>query len=381
MAEIGLIASIFGVAAFGTKVATTLYETGDVMIHAHQQIASMAKHVSQFSAVLRHVGRVLETEKGSCSKDLLRDVRKIKRSSKATFKEINSTLRRTLKSKRFRRVRWLFEKSKAKELEARLDSEQSTLQTMIQSVIVSSMQSRYATFFFTRTIKKGTNICRSKGDSEKLSTLREEIACLKTLIVENYNNVTNLQHAEESTEAEVQRPSYPIRDDDRGWPLDDSETLISSSPPPRLLYDSSLSDTDEEGSGPDETANNVKSTQSQHQDEQGNVEYSAGNAQTSSDNQVTAVQPLAANGNSFKPGMHRASALLLQMVPYRPTASNSRHMNPSNSLLYDVSRSSKNIDTNPEPVMEEATKSVRLLLDKWTTSGSAPVSDLLVDEG
>jgi len=38
MAEIGLVASIFSVAAVGTSVATTLYETADVMINADQQI-------------------------------------------------------------------------------------------------------------------------------------------------------------------------------------------------------------------------------------------------------------------------------------------------------------------------------------------------------
>lgn len=145
MAEIGLVASIFGVASFGTKVATSLYEAADVMYHAHDQISSMAKHVSQFTAVLRHLGGVLKAEKGNCSKDLLREIRKIKRSCRATFKEIN----RTVRSKRFRSfvpVRWLFKKGKAKELELRLDSEQNMLQVMIHTITVSKlgdMQSKY----------------------------------------------------------------------------------------------------------------------------------------------------------------------------------------------------------------------------------------------
>ena len=110
MTEVGLVASIFDVASFGTKIATSLYGAAGVMIHAHQQVASMAKHVSQFTAVLRHLGRVLEAEKGSCSKDLLHEIRKIKRSCKSTFKEINATVM----SRQFRSfvpVRWLFKKS------------------------------------------------------------------------------------------------------------------------------------------------------------------------------------------------------------------------------------------------------------------------------
>lgn len=122
MAEIGLVASIFSVAAFGTSVAATLYQTADIMINADQQIYALAKHVSQSTAVLKHMGEMLEAERANCSKDLLRDIRKIKHSCKRTFKEIKSTA----KSNRFRllgSVRWLFKRTKAMELEARLDSQ------------------------------------------------------------------------------------------------------------------------------------------------------------------------------------------------------------------------------------------------------------------
>ena len=148
MAEIGLIASIFSVAAFGTSVATTLYRTADVMINADQQIYALAKHVSQATAVLKHMGEVLETEKANCSKELLRDIRKIKHSCKRTFKEIKTTT----KSKRFRflgSVRWLFKRTKAIELEARLESQQSMLQCIIHTLSVSKlgrMDSRYTSF-------------------------------------------------------------------------------------------------------------------------------------------------------------------------------------------------------------------------------------------
>lgn len=145
MAEIGLVASIFGLAAFGTSVATTLYEAADIMINANQQLLALAKHVSQFTAVLKHMGQVLETEKANCSKEILRDIRKIKHSCKRTFREISSTV----KSKRFRHfvpVRWLFKRTKAIELEARLDSQQSMLQCMIHTLTVSKLgriDSRY----------------------------------------------------------------------------------------------------------------------------------------------------------------------------------------------------------------------------------------------
>ena len=143
MAEIGLAASIISVAAFGVSVATTLYETADIMRSAYQQIRAMAKHVTQFAAVLNHMGQVLKTEKTNCSKEVLRDIRKIKHSCKGTFKDIESTV----KARRFRRVMWLFKRTKAMELEARLDSQQSMLQCMIHTLTVSKLShidSRYA---------------------------------------------------------------------------------------------------------------------------------------------------------------------------------------------------------------------------------------------
>lgn len=91
------------------------------MINTDQQIYALAKHVSQSTAVLKNMGEVLEAEKANCSKELLRDIRKIEHSCKRTFKEIKATT----KSKRFRvlgSVRWLFKRTKAMELEAWLDS-------------------------------------------------------------------------------------------------------------------------------------------------------------------------------------------------------------------------------------------------------------------
>lgn len=138
MAEFGLVASIFSVAAVGTSVATTLYEAADVMIHARQQIFALAKHVAQFTAVLKHMGQVLETEKANCSKGVLRDIRKLQHSCKRTFREINSTVK-AKRSRRFIPIRWLFKRTKAMELEARLDSQQSMLQCIIHTLTVSKL--------------------------------------------------------------------------------------------------------------------------------------------------------------------------------------------------------------------------------------------------
>ena len=140
MAEVA--ASIISLVAFGTSVAKKLYETADIVGNANQQIRALAKHVTQFTAVLNHMGHVLKTEKENCSKEVLRDIRKIKHSCKRTFRDIENAV----KARRFQRLMWLFKRTKAMELEARLDSQQSMLQCMIHTLTVSKlshMDSRY----------------------------------------------------------------------------------------------------------------------------------------------------------------------------------------------------------------------------------------------
>ena len=138
MAEIALVASIAGVASLGIELVKSLYQTGDVLVNAHNQIKSIARRVNQFTRILKHLASVLQAERGLCSEDLLNEVSLIIEICKSTFKEIDATLR----SKRFpslKSVRWVFKKSKAAELEARLASEQSMLQVMIQTVTVSKI--------------------------------------------------------------------------------------------------------------------------------------------------------------------------------------------------------------------------------------------------
>ena len=93
MAEIGLVASVIQIAGFGAAVAKNLYDAADVMYHASEEILALAKHVSQFTAVLKRIGEVLESEKANCSKKLLQDIRSIKRSYKKAFKEIEATVK------------------------------------------------------------------------------------------------------------------------------------------------------------------------------------------------------------------------------------------------------------------------------------------------
>ena len=138
MAEIGLIASIASVAAIGTSVATTLYRTADVMRSANKETLLLAKHVSQATAVLKRMGEVLDVENANCSKKLLRDIRRIHYSCKRTFRETRSTAA-PKRSTFLTSISWLFKKAKITELIARLDSQQSMMQSIMQTLTVSKL--------------------------------------------------------------------------------------------------------------------------------------------------------------------------------------------------------------------------------------------------
>ena len=388
MAEIGLAASIISVAAFGASVATTLYETADIMKNANQQIRALAKHVTQFTAVLNHMGQVLKTEKTNCSKEVIRDIRKIKHSCKRTFSEIKSTV----KAKRFPSFMWLFKRTKAMELEARLDSQQSMLQCMIHTLTVSrlsNMDSRYAQApnqFGESHLK----IYRSKKDSEHITGLKVEIKLLKTFIKESYDNLIALRRAEQSTEAEVRY--QPLSRDathlTTHHPYMDSSTFPSdpisapnafeppitrSSSPTSKGSKSDNEDSNTDDGGDDDDHNDVSSTKSKDQNDHDGT-GPKGDA-SSAKELISGVPylPRLSYSDSLNPDIYRESNLLLQMVPYRPS-------DPEPIRSDRLISRGHGPDSGTTSATQEVTKSVRLLLDKWTTSGSAPISNILEEE-
>ena len=138
MAEIGLAASIITIAAAGTACATALYEAADVISHSNEQIYALAKHVTQSTAVLKQMAHVLREERDNCTKKVLRDIRSIRRSCKRTFREISSTVS-SVNLRFIGPVKWLFKKPKTQELLVRLDSQQSLVQCVIQTLTVSKL--------------------------------------------------------------------------------------------------------------------------------------------------------------------------------------------------------------------------------------------------
>lgn len=139
---------------------------------------------------------------------------------------------------------------------------------------------------------------------------------------------------------------------------------------------SSLSDSDHEDVGPARTAGSVRRSKSRGHVDQDHSESSSDDTHRTDRLQESTVQQVSTYSGPAGFSTHRASTSLLQMVPYRHNAAYARQGTLFISAGPDGS-------TRPATVtgsaMEEATRSVRLLLDKWTTSGSAPVSEILAE--
>ena len=232
-----------------------------------------------------------------------------------------------------------------------------------------------------------TEIHRSKEDSGHMTSLKVEIKLLTTLVKENYDKLMALRHAEESTEAEARYQSVsgdgshpkvhnPHVNDSTfpSDPIDVSNAFEppirrSSSPTPNVSDSDHGGSSSEDGDGDDNDSISSPKSQNDHGDTGPKDTYFDANGIISG----SSSKPQLSYNDSSDPVVHRESNLLLQMVPYRPRRP---HPIRSDYLL----AGGQDPDNCTETTAEEATKSVRLLLDRWTTTGSAPISNILDEE-
>jgi len=229
---------------------------------------------------------------------------------------------------------------------------------------------------------------RSKQDSEHITGLKDEIKLLKTFIMESYNNLMELRRAEQSIE--IERPFQPMSGgnahlgvqnpyrDDSTLPqnpmggLEAYEPPIPRSPTPTSSARGSESGDSSSDDGVDDDAD-ANSTKSQDQQDQGHPGFAGDTSNTGGLIPGLPSRPRLPHDDAAKPRVHRESNLLLQIVPYKPVS-----LNPGNSdrLILGVHGPA----SESKSITGGATDSVRLLLEKWTTSGAAPVSDILDEE-
>ena len=212
-----------------------------------------------------------------------------------------------------------------------------------------------------------------------------DLTLLKTFIKESYDNLSALQRAEhlsaehlsaEQSSARYQTPSgegshitipHPYVDS-RTFPSDPisgpsaPEPLTTRSPSPPSNLPKSEDEESNTDDGGDEDNHEVGSTKSKDQKDH---EGAGPSGDTPS---ATGLTSAYAASNPY-----RESDLLQQMVPYSPGGSGPVW---SDRLI----AGGHGPDSGTTSAAQQVTKSVRLLLDKWTTSGSASISNILDEE-
>lgn len=203
--------------------------------------------------------------------------------------------------------------------------------------------------------------------------------------MENNNNLRELRRAEQSTEAEARyqpvsgggsHPGHNPYGHDSTFPSNPVggsnayELPIMLSPSPTSGAFNPDNEDPNSDDGADDDANYTKHKDRNDQDGTGPMGDTS-NAEGLVSRYV--YQPRSSYNDASGPSMHRESNSLLQMVPYSP-----RFLDPIRSGRFISGRQLP--DSGAKSATQEATNSVRLLLEKWTTSGSAPVSNVLDEE-
>jgi hypothetical protein len=167
MAEIGLIASVIGVAGAGLKLSITLYTFSETVATAADSIKAIAKDVSLTSAVLEELGSNLKHDEQArlYSGTALKTAQTVVVDCEAVFKQIDGALsksmerisglsgngRRKGKSGKvvlsaMEKLKWPFLQPKMQELRANLERLKSTLVLMLNVLTYARrVQTEYAT--------------------------------------------------------------------------------------------------------------------------------------------------------------------------------------------------------------------------------------------
>ena len=216
MAELGVIASIVGLAGVGIKLSKHLYQVGQKISNPGHNINRVATNVSLFAAMLKHVGAVLDNAQSLHSPEAIETVKQIVRECETVFQEITrlivlakdksdeGTKEPTLANgskRRFSmvaRAKWYFERPKAECLLAQLEYLKTTLSVLLQTLALAALTAK---------------VTAELGTSEKRPEIvQQERLHVETLIVAQQLSVHTLRDTQDKLEAESTRPSTPSED-------------------------------------------------------------------------------------------------------------------------------------------------------------------------
>ena len=215
MAELGVIASIVGIAGIGIKLSKTLYQVGHRHVSASHNINRIATNVSLFASMLKHVGTVLDDSHSLHSPEAVETVEQIVKECESVFQEI-ADLVVTAKNKGemtkepplangskrrmsiMARAKWYFEGPKAEHLLSQLEYLKTTLSVLLQTLNLAALNAK---------------VKETLGESERPPEIvQQEKLHIETLVVAQQLSVHVMQETQSKLDAEDTRPTSPATD-------------------------------------------------------------------------------------------------------------------------------------------------------------------------
>lgn len=198
MAEIGIIASIIGVAGAGFRLSLILNAVGSEIANAECDIHSIAKGISLFSLMLKQVGMTMEAGKTVASQSAIDTATEIRDQSQVVFDEIKNMVdlaqarddKGNLRSITIaQRIKWCFKKRKVQYLLGQLESLKLSLSIMLQ------------------ILQMGKAIAATREDPSRAPltehTMRQDRAEIQNMIVVQHWSLVELRKLYELAEKEA----------------------------------------------------------------------------------------------------------------------------------------------------------------------------------
>ncbi len=190
MAEVGLVASLLGIASFGVQLSTSLYRFGSNVTNAREQTDYIARHVTLYSDVLELLAQRIDDDEPIHSHKALNLVDEIYDQSYDLFDKIEDLLPdRRDKINFVQKIKWNFKKIKVDLLVAEIEYLKSTVNLLV-SILYAG--------------KKIRSYNRKQKSKKAEVAANVQFARAQNAIVEQVNATTAKENLQASVEKDEQ---------------------------------------------------------------------------------------------------------------------------------------------------------------------------------
>ncbi|KIX04549.1 uncharacterized protein Z518_05419 [Rhinocladiella mackenziei CBS 650.93] len=242
MAEIGIIASIVGVAGAGFKLSLILNAISCEVANAGLEVHSISKTVTLFSLMLKQTGNVLQSADSVHSREAVETVKSMADESTRVFDEINDMLDRVRTKPTTegtsptiqQRFRWCFKKHRVIYLLAQLESLKLSLSLMLQIIQLGKLMASTS----RRDLPEEVAI--------KTEAIKQERAEAQNGVIVRYWQMSTMDRLFEASQKEDEEERQAIvnnetvQDDHLSMIATDSSQVSVEVPPPEYAPSTAL---------------------------------------------------------------------------------------------------------------------------------------------